>query len=115
MRKGLVLAAVLVLGWLARPADAHIVEVTTSIELEEASEATLEETIHKAVAQVLGQTIAFEPTLVAVTGSRVVGKRLIVRLMIMDEAGERLLREFADGLDPAPEGPPTAPASEVRT
>jgi hypothetical protein len=114
MRKGFMLAAVLALVWLARPAEAHIVEITTTIAVETASGTTLDEAIHRAVTDVLRQTITFEPTLVAVTGSRVVGNRLVVRLMIMDEEGERLLRELAEAPDSEPDQP-AASVNELRT
>jgi hypothetical protein len=114
MRK-LMLAAVLALFGLARPADARIIEITTSVSLEVASGAAGDDALHQAIQEVLRQTIAFEPTMVAVTGSRVVGDRLIVRLMIMDEEGERLLRDLTGGSGAEPDRPTGAPVPELRT
>jgi hypothetical protein len=78
------------LGWSARAAEAYVVEVTTSVALETVhDEAGVRDAVRTAVAGVLSDVIAFKPTLVAMTGARVVGERLYLRLLVTDAEGER--------------------------
>jgi hypothetical protein len=94
------------------PAAAHVVEVTTSLALEpDQDQAKLKEALRTEVDRVLSTTIAFKPTLVALTDARRVGERLMVRLLIADEEGEKLIREFGrggDGAEPDPDEPTKA-------
>lgn len=92
--KSLILAmtvlVLLPLGWSASPAQAYVVEVTTSVALETVrNEADVRDAVRTAVAEVLSDVIAFKPTLVAMTGARVVGERLYLRLLVTDAEGER--------------------------
>jgi hypothetical protein len=84
------------LGLLAPPdAAAHVVEVTTSLSLEQFEDkAQLKQALRAEVDRVLATTIAFTPTVVALTDARQVGERLMVRLLIADEDGERLIQEL---------------------
>jgi len=80
------------------PAPAHVVEVTTSLEMPESQEpAAVKEALQKAVERVLADTIAFKPTLIALTEARMMGEKLFVRLLIADAAGERMLNDLRDG------------------
>jgi hypothetical protein len=124
MRKIFTLVAGVALLATASPAFAHIVEVTTTVSLEEVEDrAALEQAVHEAVVGVIRNTIAFKPTFVALTQARVVGERLVMRLMLVDEDGERLLNEFTEGsgggASPGGEGLPGqdggAPARSVDT
>jgi hypothetical protein len=93
MLVGVLLAALAVLG--PRPAAAHVVEVTTSLALDQVEDQTqLQEALKSEVGRVLATTIAFKPTMVAVTDARQVGERLLVRLLLADEEGEQLIREL---------------------
>ncbi|HXH82422.1 MAG TPA: hypothetical protein VNN07_05775 [Candidatus Tectomicrobia bacterium] len=77
------------------PAAAHIVEVTTSVPVADAEDpARLKEALRAEVDRVLETTIAFKPTIVALTDARPVGDRLLVRLLLADADGERLLQEL---------------------
>lgn len=84
------------LGLLAPSSPApHVVEVTTSLSLEQVQDKSqLDEALKTEVDRVLATTIAFTPTVVALTDARRVGERLMVRLLIADEEGERLIQEI---------------------
>jgi len=92
-------AGALVLGSVtaATPVLAHVVEVTTALEMPESRDATaMKDALQKAVDRVLADTIAFKPTMIAVTDARVMGERLLVRLLIADADGERMLKDLRD-------------------
>jgi hypothetical protein len=77
------------------PADAHVVEVTTSLPIEHLQDkAELKQALRAEVDRVLAGTIAFKPTVVTLTDARQIGDRLMVRLLIADEDGERLIQEI---------------------
>lgn len=113
MKKTIVLTTLLVLLPVAQPAAAHIVEVTTSVSLNDMGGATsLQDALHKAVVSAVRDTIAFTPSRIAVLQTLVIGERLVVRLMIVDEEGERLLDQFAEDSGPGETLP--AQSAEVR-
>jgi hypothetical protein len=59
---------------LASPTMAHVVEVTTSIDLADvADKAQLRQAVESAVEDVLANAISFSPTFIAVQSARVVG------------------------------------------
>ena len=92
-------AGALVLGsvMVATPAPAHVVEVTTAVDMPESrDEGAMKEMLQKAVERVLADTIAFKPTMVALTDARVMGEKLLVRLLIADADGERMLTDLRD-------------------
>jgi hypothetical protein len=96
------------------PAAAHVIQATSSVALADIDvndNAKLEQALKTAVDQVLKDTIAFEPTLVALTDAQVMGGRLYFRVLIADEDGERTLAELT-GQDE--EGPNTQRPSKVR-
>jgi hypothetical protein len=97
-----ILAGALLLAGLAlfsaSPAAAHVVEVTTSLSMEEVQDrAQLKQALETEVSRVLATAIAFKPTVVALTGARQVGERLMVRLLIADEEGEQLMQALERG------------------
>jgi hypothetical protein len=97
MSRLLSVGAIVALCLLAAPAFAHVVEVTTSIELQEASDPDrVQGAVKSAVEQVLDKAIAFTPTAVTLTSARVIGERVYLRLLIVDAEGEAALRELAD-------------------
>ncbi|MGH7392597.1 MAG: hypothetical protein ACREM3_24540 [Candidatus Rokuibacteriota bacterium] len=103
------LAAGLALALLAAAtaAHGHVAEVTTSLSLEEvADSAALHDTLRSVVDDARKGTIAFEPTLIALTDARVIGERLYVRVLFADADGERTLDELSattpDGRRPDP-------------
>jgi hypothetical protein len=96
--RGLV-AGAFVLGsvMVARPALAHVVEVTTTFEMPDSQEpSAMKAALKEAVERVLHETIAFEPTMVALTDARVMGEKLFVKLLIADADGERMLKDLQD-------------------
>jgi len=106
------LAAGLALAVLAAaaPAPAHVVEVTTSVPLEDVADTkTLHDRLRAVVDDTLRSTIAFQPTLVALTDATVLGERLYVRLLFADADGERTLDELSTGRSGAAPGIPAAP------
>src|SRR3954451_9161 len=93
-------AGALVLGsvMVATPAPAHVVEVTTAVDMPESKDTgAMKEALQKAVERVLADTIAFKPTMVALTDARVMGEKLLVRLLIADADGERMLNDLREG------------------
>lgn len=101
--KRLALAAA-ALAWLAvaHPADAFIVEVTTSVAVSDADDhATIKSALQTAVDGVLKDAIAFTPTMVVLTRALVVGERLYIRLLIADQEGEKTFKDLAEPDDDA--------------
>jgi hypothetical protein len=96
--KLLILAIPVVLAaLLGTPADAHVVHATSSFSLADIDvddKPQLERALKAAVTQVLTDTIAFEPTFIALTDAQVIGQRLYFRVLIADEDGERTLSEL---------------------
>jgi hypothetical protein len=100
----LAVAAFAALLWAgsAAPAAAFVVEVTTSIAIEDADDdAQLKKALQGAVDSVLKDAIAFKPTMVVLTHAVVKGGRLYVRLLLADQDGERTVRDL--GREPEPE------------
>jgi hypothetical protein len=90
---GMLIVVLALLG--SSPAVAHVVEVTTSLAIDQVRDkAELKELLKTEVDRVLATAIAFKPTMVALTDARQVGERLMVRLLIADEEGERLIEEL---------------------
>jgi hypothetical protein len=98
---GAVLA--LTLGWLAAPAAAFVVEVTTSVPVEDIrDEAQLRAALQRTVESVLSEAIAFQPTVVLLTSAVVRGGRLYVRLLVADRDGERAFDDLDREREPEP-------------
>jgi hypothetical protein len=77
---------------MASPVAAHVVEVTTAVALAEVKDATeLRAKLDEIVARALRETIKFEPSVVGVTGVRVVGDQLLIGLLFADKDGEAIL------------------------
>ena len=92
-------AGALVLGSVvaATPALAHVVEVTAALDMPDAQDPTaVKAALQAALDRVINDTIAFKPTLIALTDARVMGEKLLVRLLIADADGERMLRDLRD-------------------
>ncbi len=93
---------------LATPAHAFVVEVTTSVTVNDgADRAELRHALESAVNTVLTDAIAFKPTMVVLTQARLVGDRLWVHLLIADEEGEQSLQPHDDE---APDGGSASPS-----
>ena len=75
------LALALSLSWLAAPASALVVEVTTSIPVEDARDET-------------------RPTVVLLTHAVIKGGRLYVRLLVADQEGERTFPDLEPEREP---------------
>jgi hypothetical protein len=96
---GVALAATL--SWLAAPASALVVEVTTSIAMDDIrDEAQLRDALQRTVDSVLSEAIAFRPTVVLLTHAVVKGGRLYVRLLVADQDGERAFRDVEPEREP---------------
>jgi hypothetical protein len=111
-------SAVTAAALFASPAHAHIVQATTSLSLTDVDvhdTGKLEEALRSAVEEVLSNVIAFTPSLVTLTDAEVVGERLYVRLLIADEAGERMLQDLHRGDDQAGPGAGPRPDAAART
>jgi hypothetical protein len=94
MRYGVCALAMMAVTAFAAPASAHVVQATTSVSLTDVDlhdTPQLESALRSAVADVLADTIAFTPTLVALTDARVIDDRLYLRLLIADDDGMRTL------------------------
>jgi hypothetical protein len=94
-RWGAAAGALLLMAWLAAPADASIIEVTTTVSVTDAADqAKLREAIQLAVDGALKDAIAFTPTLIVLTRAVVVGDRVHVRLLVADQEGERAVKDL---------------------
>jgi hypothetical protein len=83
---------------MASPAAAHVVEVTTAVALAEVKDATaLRAKLDEIVARAIKETIRFEPSVVGVTGVRVVGDQLLIGLLFADKDGEAVLDAMQGG------------------
>ena len=77
---------------LAAPADAAVLEITTSIAAADAAdEANFERAVERAVRTAveearLDSASSFTPTLIVVTRAVTIGERLYVRILLSDEA-----------------------------
>ena len=115
-----VVAGALVVGAIAvaTPAPAHIVEVTTSLDVPDARDASaVKAALRAAVDRVINETIAFKPTLIALTDARVMGEKLLVRLLIADADGEKMLKDLQGDGAASPdeeEGEPSTPGKDTR-
>ncbi len=79
------------------PVSAYLVEVTTSVAIEDTEDQLqLQSAIRGAIDSVLQDAIAFTPTLVVLTHAAVVGDRLYVRVLIADQDGERTFETLLD-------------------
>lgn len=105
MKKLAVAGMALFLIWLATPASAYVVEVTTSVSLAGVEDATqLKRAVQSAVDDVLKDVIAFAPTMIVLVDARTLGDRLYLRLLIADRDGERTIEQLLAGSDPIPSG-----------
>jgi len=87
----------------AAPAADFVVEVTTSISMEDIrDEAQLREALQRTVDEVLSGAIAFRPTVVLLTHAMVKGGRLYVRVLVADQEGERTVKDLDLEREPEP-------------
>ena len=86
----------LVLAVFANPAPAYVVEVTTSIPMASvADRVQLRAALGSAIDDVLRHAIAFTPTIVTLQGVRVVGDRIYILLLIVDDDGEETMKRLS--------------------
>jgi len=79
-------------------AAAHVVQVTTAIDIGDVkSPHDFERALRAAVEDAAHDAIAFEPAVVALTGMRIVGDRVLVGILFADEAGKEMLEGLAQG------------------
>lgn len=112
IRRGWIVMFVLVALATAAPAAAHVAEVTTVVPLADVQDDEgLRRSIVQAVDRARTEAIAFEPSLVAVTGVRVLGEYVLIGLLFADADGQAMLEELRstpggeprqDEDDPAP-------------
>ena len=87
---------------VASLAAAHVVQVTTAIDIADVkSPHEFELALQAAVEQAAHEAIAFEPTVVALTGLRVIGDRVLVGVLFADDAGKEMLEALGQGGDDA--------------
>jgi hypothetical protein len=90
---------------VASLAAAHVVQVTTAIDIADVkSPHEFERALQAAVEQAANEAIAFEPTMVALTGVRVIGDHVLVGVLFADDAGKEMLEALGQGGDDAPGG-----------
>jgi hypothetical protein len=94
------LAFVLAMFGVANLAAAHVVQVTTAIDIADIkSPHDFERALQDAVQEAASEAIAFEPAVVALTGMRVIGDRVLVGVLFADEAGKQMLEALGQGPD----------------
>jgi hypothetical protein len=109
MKRLVAAVATLALTAFATPAAAFLVEVTTSVAVQDHDDNdAVKNAIRSAVDSVLSEAIAFTPTLVVLTHARLVGGRLWLRLLIADQEGEAAFGDLHGGEDEREPGPSTA-------
>src|SRR5215510_678785 len=85
---------------IANMASAHVVQVTTAIDIANLkSPHDFERALQDAVEDAANGAIAFEPAVVALTGMRIVGDRVLVGVLFADEAGKQMLEALDQGTD----------------
>jgi len=85
---------------MADLASAHVVQVTTAIDIADIkSPHDFERALQDAVEHAATGAIAFEPAVVALTGMRIVGDRVLVGVLFADEAGKQMLEGLGQGTD----------------
>lgn len=85
--------------FLGAPADAHVVQAVSSFsiaDLDVDDRPQLEGALKAAIDKVLRDTIAFEPTFVALTDAQIIGRRVYFKVLIADEDGEQTLTDLTD-------------------
>lgn len=84
----------------ANLAAAHVVQVTTAIDIADVkSPHEFERALEAAVEEAANEAIAFEPAVVALTGIRIIGDRVLVGVLFADEAGKAMLEALGQGTD----------------
>jgi hypothetical protein len=79
-------------------AGAHVVQVTTAIDIADVSSPhDLERALEAAVENAASEAIGFQPAVVALTGMRIIGDRVLVGILFADEAGKELLEGLGQG------------------
>src|SRR6267143_1005554 len=82
---------------VASLAAAHVVQVTTAIDI---ADVKSPHEVERAL-QAANGAIAFEPTVVALTGVRVIGDHVLVGVLFADDAGKEMLEALGQGGDDA--------------
>ena len=83
---------------VANLAAAHVVQVTTAIDIADIQGPhDFEQALQNAVEEAANEAIAFEPAIVALTGVRIVGDRVLVGVLFADEAGKEMLDSLGQG------------------
>ena len=86
------LAFLIALLAVANLAAAHVVQVTTTIDIADVkSPHDFERALEAAVETAAKEAIRFEPAVVALTGMRLIGDHVLVGVLFADEAGKAML------------------------
>jgi len=92
------LAFLLAMLAVANLAAAHVVQVTTAIDIADVkSPHEFEQALEAAVEKAANEAIAFEPSVVALTGMRIIGDRVLVGVLFADDAGKEMLEALGRG------------------
>jgi hypothetical protein len=87
----------------AQPATAYVVEIMTSIPTTHRDdEAQLRQAFESAIVDVLTHAIRFNPTVLTVRSVRIVGDRIYILLLVVDEDGEATMKRLRMDEPPAP-------------
>jgi hypothetical protein len=85
---------------VANLAAAHVVQVTTTIDISDIkSPHEFERALQAAVDDAASGAIAFEPAVIALTGVRIIGDRVLVGVLFADEDGKAMLEALAGETD----------------
>ena len=80
----------------ATSASAHMVEITTSIPaVKAADDNDLKQALASAVDDAVKHAIAFTPTVVTLQHARLVGDRIYLQLLVVDQDGEEMMEQLA--------------------
>jgi hypothetical protein len=101
---------------MANLASAHVVQVTTAIDIADIqSPHDFERALRDAVEDAANGAIAFEPAVVALTGMRIVGDRVLVGVLFADEAGRQMLQGLGQGTDESDTPDGDQPVTPMKT
>ena len=85
---------------VANLASAHVVQVTTAIDIADVkSPHDFERALQEKVEEAANEAIAFEPAVVALTGMRIVGDQVLVGVLFADEDGKAMLEALGQNTD----------------
>lgn len=81
----------LAIAGLTAPASAFVAHITTSVPVQDVPDETqVREAVVRAVEDVLKQAVDFKPALIVVTRALLLGDRLYIQLLVVDDEGAQV-------------------------